>query len=419
MKIRRLAQLFVFAALLALAANVAQAQSSTFTYQGRLTDGAAPANGSYDLQFKLWDALTTGNQLPIGTPVTQTLSGVSVVNGIFTVQLDFTTAAFAGGARYLEVSVKHPADSSYTTLAPRQQLNSAPYAIRSLNAVAADTATNATQLGALAANQYALKTDTAPDSDKLGGVSANNYLLKSGGTMTGALNLPANGLNVGTTQIAMSDSGVSTGNVMIGSGSAPGSFSAPAGFASSTAEKFVVNGNITVPATSNYAYRTPKTYKARYGPADFVSARADLYGARIDEGFSSATVNGLNSMWASGGTAGTVAYFLAPVRLPDAASITGLAAQLVKNGGSLQSVVELYRSDMTGYLSNTAQLIATTTTTNSGGGIAFVNASSVNTSFNVVDNNNYVYFIRWSGEQNTQNVRLSAVTITYQVVRAD
>ena len=41
---------------------------SGFTFQGRLTDGAAPANGVYDLTFTLYDALTGGAQVgPVQT----------------------------------------------------------------------------------------------------------------------------------------------------------------------------------------------------------------------------------------------------------------------------------------------------------------------------------------------------------------
>src|SRR5205823_840441 len=36
------------------------AQGSTFTYQGRLNDGANPANGHYDLIFALYDAASGG-----------------------------------------------------------------------------------------------------------------------------------------------------------------------------------------------------------------------------------------------------------------------------------------------------------------------------------------------------------------------
>ena len=38
------------------------AQGTAFTYQGRLNDGGAPANGTYDLTFALFDEATGGAQ---------------------------------------------------------------------------------------------------------------------------------------------------------------------------------------------------------------------------------------------------------------------------------------------------------------------------------------------------------------------
>lgn len=42
------------------------AQSTGFSYQGRLSDSNLPANGSYDFEFKLFTALIGGTQ--DGTP---------------------------------------------------------------------------------------------------------------------------------------------------------------------------------------------------------------------------------------------------------------------------------------------------------------------------------------------------------------
>ena len=42
---------------------IVMAQTSVFTYQGRLTFQGYSANGNYDLTFKLFDALANGNQL--------------------------------------------------------------------------------------------------------------------------------------------------------------------------------------------------------------------------------------------------------------------------------------------------------------------------------------------------------------------
>jgi hypothetical protein len=114
------------------------AQTTTFTYQGKLTDAISAANGTYDLQFALYDALTGGNQ--VGT--TQTQTGVMVNRGVFTVDLDFGSQ-FPGADRWLEISVKKPSDSSYTTLLPRQKISSVPYAVRALSAATADSLSSA------------------------------------------------------------------------------------------------------------------------------------------------------------------------------------------------------------------------------------------------------------------------------------
>src|SRR5256712_4324506 len=126
-----------------LFATNAAAQTTAFTYQGRLTDGGTSANGNYDLQFALWDSSSGGMQ--VGS--TQTLPAVQVSGGVFTVTLDFGANAFPGASRFLEISAQLSGAGSFTLLLPRQQITSTPYAVRSLNASAADTATNATQLG--------------------------------------------------------------------------------------------------------------------------------------------------------------------------------------------------------------------------------------------------------------------------------
>lgn len=122
--------------LFTLCASAVVAQTSVFTYQGRLTDGGTAANGNYDLQFALFDTASGGAQI-----ATQTSPNVSVSAGIFTVQLDFGANAFPGTIRFLEISARLSGAASFTTLSPRQQITSTPYAIRSLNASSADAVT--------------------------------------------------------------------------------------------------------------------------------------------------------------------------------------------------------------------------------------------------------------------------------------
>jgi hypothetical protein len=127
-------------ALILLSANsVVLAQTTTFTYQGRLTDGGTPANGIYDLQFALFDSASSGGQ--IGS--SQTVPSVSVSGGIFSVSLDFGAGAFSGANRFLEISARLSGGGSFTLLAPRQQITATPYAVRSLLTNAADALTGA------------------------------------------------------------------------------------------------------------------------------------------------------------------------------------------------------------------------------------------------------------------------------------
>jgi hypothetical protein len=107
------------------------------------------------MQFSLYDGPSSGTQI-----ATVSRTGVSVTNGTFTVQLDFGPAAFPGADRYLEIALKKPADTTYTTLTPRQQVTSTPYSIRALNATNADTATNATQLNGTPASSYVQTSDS-------------------------------------------------------------------------------------------------------------------------------------------------------------------------------------------------------------------------------------------------------------------
>lgn len=109
------------------------AQGGTaFTYQGRLSDGAAPANGTYDLQFILYDAPAGGSQH--GSIVT--LNGVSVSDGYFTVELDFGSQ-FDGTAYWLDISVREgDSGDAFSSLSPRQKLTPAPYSLYSQSTAA-------------------------------------------------------------------------------------------------------------------------------------------------------------------------------------------------------------------------------------------------------------------------------------------
>lgn len=169
----------------------ALAQTTSFTYQGRLTDGGTPANGTYEIQFTLWDAAAGGTQQPQPAPVIITRTNVQVSAGAFTVQpLDFGVSAFPGADRFLEISVRRNGVDPFTTLSPRQQITSTPYATRTLSASQADVALDANKLGGIDAGQYVTTTSVG-----------NNFIQNSTTQQTGAtLNIDGNGTIGGTLQ---------------------------------------------------------------------------------------------------------------------------------------------------------------------------------------------------------------------------
>lgn len=117
---------------------------NSFTYQGRLIDADQAADGLYDFQFKLFDAVSGGDKL--GSDVNK--ADVDVIDGYFTVELDFGNV-FDGSARWLEIGVR-PGDQNdpnvYTTLDPRQKITPVPYALKARGVTGMDA--NNTYLGA-------------------------------------------------------------------------------------------------------------------------------------------------------------------------------------------------------------------------------------------------------------------------------
>jgi Chaperone of endosialidase len=127
---RLLRSVVVLGALAAVPDALAQVAATTvFTYQGQLKSAGAPANGTYDLLFRVYSAATGGTQ--IGPTICA--DNVQVTDGLMTVSLDFGPIA-GGDARWLQVAVR--ADTTvgncvlgtFTTLSPRQQLTATPYA---------------------------------------------------------------------------------------------------------------------------------------------------------------------------------------------------------------------------------------------------------------------------------------------------
>ncbi len=160
--------------------------TTSFNYQGRLASGTNAANGIYDLRFAIYGSQSGGST--VGGSLTN--SAIAVSNGYFNVALDFGSGIFNGSARWLEIGVRTNDAGDFTTLSPRQLVTPAPYSL---------FAANSGLLNGEAPSYY------APAS------GSPAYVAKTGDTMTGSLNLPANGLGVGGNQLVLS-----AGNVGIG-----------------------------------------------------------------------------------------------------------------------------------------------------------------------------------------------------------
>lgn len=191
-----------------ISAITASAQTTAFTYQGRLTDGANPANGAFDMEFRLFDLATVGTGNQQGPTVTRL--NVMVTAGTFSVQLDFgvCTVCFPGAKRYLEISVKPAGDPAFTTLSPRQQILSAPYSLKSANATAADSLSslciNCVTSSQIASVNGSAVTGTIPASSVPPG--SDNYIQNTTAPQAASnFNITGNGVVGGTLGIGTSN----------------------------------------------------------------------------------------------------------------------------------------------------------------------------------------------------------------------
>lgn len=242
-------------------AGFSNAQSDTLNYQGNLSFNNQPANGTFDFEFRLFNASSGGTQ--ISSTVTQT--GVQVTNGNFTVSLLFDDA-FDGNTRYLEISVRPAVGGSYTQLSPRRLIATVPYAMRSTSAFSADSATSA---------------ETANNAQALGGILSNQYVVTSDPRMTDA-RPPTPG---SSNYIQNQNAGPQAGNFSInGNGNIGGNL--------------IVGGNLSIPSTTRYL---------------------SIPGSAFLPTNDTVAYEGQGARWATGGSS---AAFSVPVNLPDGANIT-------------------------------------------------------------------------------------------------
>ncbi|MGA2868724.1 MAG: hypothetical protein ABSF34_06155 [Verrucomicrobiota bacterium] len=183
----------LLALFIGCAAMNLDAQGTAFSYQGQLNEGGSPANGSYDLQFSLYDAPTNGNL--ISGPLTNL--AVSVNNGLFTTNIDFGPV-FNGTNYWLAIGVRTNGSTNvFTFLQPLQPVLPVPYAIFANSASFAFSASNVS--GTVSATQL---TGTLPSAQLSGtysgAVSFANVGNSFSGNGSGLFNLNGTQVTSGT-----------------------------------------------------------------------------------------------------------------------------------------------------------------------------------------------------------------------------
>ncbi len=205
-----------FVALLALSLTAAADPiGPAFTYQGRLDHNGAPASGSFDLKFELFDAAADGN--PVGVPIE--LPAQAITGGLFTTELDFGgPLVFDGTAYWLAVSAKVAGGADYVAVPGRTAIRPTPYAIHALSAatvkdgsVTTGSLANGAVTGAkLAPAAVGLAQLSAP------GVPEPGQLLAYDGADLSWVNPGGGGDGGGPWLISGTDTFYSAGNVGIG-----------------------------------------------------------------------------------------------------------------------------------------------------------------------------------------------------------
>ena len=185
---------FIYSTLFALfaggllMADTASAQSTAFTYQGRLMDTGSPANGNYDLTFSIFDAASDGNQ--VGSTLTN--APTAVTNGLFMTTLDFGTGVFSGPRRWLQIGVRtNGSNGTYAILSPLQEVTSAPYAITAANANSVSGTISGSQIqsGTITSTQLASGTAAANlAASGQSGVASGGIVLSPAANATNLLN---------------------------------------------------------------------------------------------------------------------------------------------------------------------------------------------------------------------------------------
>ena len=121
MKITLMIQAAAMAVAVTTVSLHAQPIDETFTYQGKLLEGGADANGNYNIRVTLEDqagVLISGPEEMLSVPV---------IDGLFSVDLNFGADLYSADRLFLKIEV-FEAGVGYVELSPRTAINATPLA---------------------------------------------------------------------------------------------------------------------------------------------------------------------------------------------------------------------------------------------------------------------------------------------------
>jgi len=371
-----------------------------FTYQGQLKSAGIAALSTADFQFLLFDAESDG--LQIGATLSK--PNVGIVNGLFTISLDFGGSAFQGDARWIEVAVRSPAGSGgFTTLSPRQPLTAAPYALqtRGITVDASDRVGIGTQTPAkklTVAGDMELGTSSGDYRHmRIGGGNSDGFLYGSFAALGDGIHMGYNYFAdaVGAHQVIHADGATSRISMRYGSiALATGGINTP------PANRLTIDqvGNVNVNGALSISSVT-RSYTLH--GFEFMGVNgADQFFYDTD---------GLHSSTETG--TGVQSFFVASPHLPDGATI--LAMEMIGFDGFIVAnmICTLGRTNFAGERQEMAEVESLT------GGSVWQTTDIVSPT---VDNDTHAYWIYASlqgGNFPDNQHRLTAVRLIYSITQ--
>jgi len=377
------------------------ALAQPFTYQGKLTAAGLPAAGPHEVVSRVFAQDIGGSPLA-GAGSTGVISPGP--DGTFSLLVDAGPAIWTGEDRWVELSVRPLGGGAFTVLQPRQKITATPYAARALRewlvpvgstTLATDSARTKlfiNRTAGLSNTEYFGITTIGPDFT-FGGMYINTVGdngLPYYGYSTGNGLRTARTYFQGVDQVWIVDNGGDRlrvqrdGNIGIG--------------VSMAFTKLDVGG---VVRANDFAFSTPVTYVKAISGAAFqstVSTVAPTYEVAASGTYFDASVG--------------AAALVAPVDIPDGATITFVEFFVYDNASSQSLMCKLYRRPHRQFGSIAVGSVTTTNVNNIQNAFLTLNET-------ISYSNNAYYLAVESSDWAGTSTSLFSVKITYTMSRPD